>query len=334
MHITRPWQDDPRHLSLRPFDGSMRDLAALAQIRNATLQATTLPEDFREVSAEELGRFYNGPDFHLLNNCWLMFMGEEPVAATVLYPSAIFNDHDRPPGNFDMYVVPSYWRHGLGSRLLAHLEQAALASGYPALETTIAQEDAQSTGFLARHGFAVVGRSLRLTRYGVNELPDVVLPPGYAIRSLAALGGSPDLYRETANRLGSYDTNYSLIRPEDIDGAVASGRWQPQGVLLLFDTQERIVGIIRASGVGVGVGNGRGYLHEIRLEPSCRGMGLGRAMLASSLRYLASSGVEIAELETADENVAAYSLALRAGFEVTRHWLHFLKSLRFGEIEQ
>jgi GNAT superfamily N-acetyltransferase len=253
-----------------------------------------------------------------------MFLAGEPVAATALFPRAAFQD--RPPGNFDMYVVPQQWRHGLGSRLLAHLEQAGLARGYPVLETTIAQEDAQSTAFLTGHGFAVVGQYIHLTRYDLDGLTPAVLPDGYTIRSLSELGEEPELYMDTANRLGSYDSGYSLIRPEDMESLVESKRWEPDGVFFSFDRAGRIVGVIRASGAG----SGRGYLHEIRLEPASRGIGLGRAMLSAALHYLAEHGVQSADLDTSGENVAAYGLALRADFQVTRHWLHFLKRLSIG----
>jgi GNAT superfamily N-acetyltransferase len=324
IHVGQPWQsDDPRNLNLRPFQPTREHLQALAQVRNETLQPITLPEDFAEMSAEEIDRFYNRPGFFSLEgNAWLLFLDDEPVGAAVVYPPTIF--YDRAPGNFDMYVVPRLWRHGLGSRLLAHVEQAARERGHPVLETTIASEDSRSTGFLSSRGFSVVGHSLHMARLHTDNLPDGNLPEGYRLRSLADIGESPELYRVTANRLGAYDTNYSLIRPEEMESLISSDRWDPAGVLFLFDPIGRIVGVIRASRPAPN----RGYLHEIRLEPSSRGKGLGTAILAAALRYLAATGVTRAELDTPGENTAAHALAQRAGFEVVRHWLHFLKLLR------
>ncbi len=321
IHVGKKWRGDPRGLLLRPFDGSPGDYMALAHVRNDTLRAVSLPEDFEEAGGDDMARFYDRPGFSLRDNCWLMFLVGEPVAASVLFPRAIF--FDRPPGNFDMYVVPEHWRHGLGSRLLAHVEQAGAGRGYPVLETTIAQEDAQSTGFLTRHGFTVVGQYMHLTRYSLDGLAPAALPDGYAIRSLAELGEAPELYMETANRLGSYDSGFSLIRPEEMEAIISGKGWEPTGVLFSFDPSGRTVGVIRASGAHTG----RGYLHEIRLEPASRGIGLGRAMLLAALHYLAGKGVRSADLDTSGDNTAAHGLALRAGFRVTRHWLHFLKRL-------
>ena len=321
VHIGQPWHTDPRNLQLRPFDGSPGDLEALARIRNETLRAASLPEDFREWHAADMDSFYNRVGFELAGNSWLILLGEEPVAAAVVYPRSLFPD--RPPGNFDMYTVPDYRRHGLGSRLLSHLERAAQGRGHRVLETTIAGEDASSTGFLLRHGFAVVGQSVRLSRYGLDDLPPLSLPPGYSIRSLAEMGEPPDFYRDTTNRLGSYDANYSLITPDEIDRLQESEGWEPAGILFLLDHAGRVVGVIRASGAGAN----RGALHEIRLEPSLRGMGLGRALLTAALQYLKSAGVDLVELSAAGDQVAAHGLATSAGFATTRHWLHFMKKL-------
>jgi GNAT superfamily N-acetyltransferase len=319
----RKWEaGHPRDLSLRAFAGTAEDYEALARVRNLTLRPITLDEHFREFTREDMSRFYDRPGYSLRDNAWLIFHMEEPVAAAVIYPAALFPD--RPSGNFDMYVVPAHRRLHLGTRLLVHLEQAARARGHAVLETTVAREDTGSTAFLERHGFAVVGQSLHLTRYGMDELPPEDFPPGFALRSLAELGEGPDYYVYATNRLGAYDANYSLIRPEEADALAASDRWEPAGVLVLFDAANRMVGVIRASGVRAGTG----HLHEVRLEPSLRGMGLGRAMVGAALRYLAGGGVTLTELDTPGESTAAHALALRAGFLVTRHWLHYLKRLQ------
>ena len=327
IHVAQRTLEDPHELSLRPFEHATADYEALATIRNATLQATTLPEDYRPMSAEEMRQYYYRADFDMPSNAWLMLHRHEPVAAAVVYPTVIFTD--RPPGNFDMYVVPAYWRHGLGSRLLAHLEQAALQRGHRVLETTVAAEDEQSKSFLSRKGFQVVSHALHLVRPTTDDLPPVQLAEGYSIHSLAGLREPPELYMDTANRLGSYDSNYTLVRPEDLERTVMSPAWDPAGILFLLDHRERIVGVIRASGAGSE--HHRGYLHEIRLEPSSRGKGLGTAMLAAALHYLAEHGVSRVELDTAGENTAAQALALRSGFTLARHWLHFLKPLAARE---
>ncbi|HUP28401.1 MAG TPA: GNAT family N-acetyltransferase [Chloroflexia bacterium] len=322
IHVGQRWEQDPTELLIRSFSQPEADLAALARVRNETLRALEKPEEFEEVDALSLDRFYNRPGFNLEGNSWLVFLRDEPVAAAVIYPRAFFNE--RPPGNFDLYVAPSVARHGLGSRLLAHVEQAAWERGHRTLETTIASEDSASTAFLSGRGFNIVAKSAHMAFDGPLQAPEVpTLPPGFEIKSLEDLQEPPELYVETTNRLAAYDLNYSLVTPEQVDYLVTAGTWEPEGVLFLMAPHERIAGIIRASGAHTR----QGSLHEIRLEPALRGSGLGAALLASALRYLAVAGVTRIELDTNGENTAAHNLALKAGFRVTRHWLHFLKPL-------
>ena len=323
MKIGQPWTEyDPRSLLLRPYDGTPADLDALTRVRNATLRAITSPRDFQEWDAERMDRFYNRDDFNLTGNAWLLFQGKEPVGAAVVYPRAFFGD--RPPGNFDLYVAPEYARHGLGSRLLAHLEQAAMERGHQTLETTIAREDTPSTRFLEWRGFNVVGQSAHLARHSLDELPELELPDGYTMRSLAEMGGEPELYAETTNRLGAYSSNYTLLTDSDLELMVKGEGWEPEGIYFLLDDESRIVGVIRASGAR----SGNGYLHEIRLEPASRGKGLGMALVARALSFLRDAGVRRVDLDTTGEGTAAHHLALRCGFGVTAHWLHYLKRLR------
>lgn len=328
LRVGKPWEIDPTRLSLRAYNGTPEDLAAFTEVRNETLRATTLPEDYAEATPADIEEQYRWGDFSLEGNAWLMFHESRSVAAAVVYPMAAFQG--RPPGNFHLYVVPALWRHGIGARLLAHLEQAAAQRGHPVLETTVAREDARSTRFLLGRGFRIVGHSVRLARASLDELPPVKLPDGYAVSTLAELQEPPELYLETANRLGAYDPNYSLIRAEEMEGQVASGAFDAAGAFFLLDERERIVGVLRASRTG----EQRGYLNEIRLEPSSRGKGLGSSMVVAALAYLASVGVQRVELDTPGENAAAHGLALRAGFEEVRHWLHFLKPIGGGGTAQ
>jgi GNAT superfamily N-acetyltransferase len=319
IRIGDKWNVDPTEMVLRPYEGTGTDLQALTAVRNDTLRASTLPEDYHDLTPDEMARYYDKDGFSLIGNAWLMLHGESPIAAAIVYPMGAF--HDRPPGNFHLYVIPQFRSHGIGSRLMAHLEQAALERGHRVLETTIAQEDEQSCRFLAEHGFQVVGQTVHLARAGMDGLPQVTLPVGFEVWSVKEMGEDAEFYLATANRLGAYDPHYSLIGHGDLDGE--PGGWDDAGALVLADGGGRIVGTIRASHDGAG----RGYLHEVRLEPASRGKGLGTALVASALSYLERCGVKRVELDTPIENSAARVLAQRAGFQEARHWLRFLKRL-------
>src|SRR5687768_13229029 len=104
IRVGERWEVDPTELSLRPYAGTPEDLAALAQVRNSTLRAITLPEDYRDFTPGDMSTFYEHGDYTLVDNAWLVWHGARPVAAAIIYPMGAF--HGRPPGNFHLYVVP------------------------------------------------------------------------------------------------------------------------------------------------------------------------------------------------------------------------------------
>ena len=312
--VGRPWPDGEfKDLRIGPYVEDAAHLAALTAVVNATRGTDWSPAQVAE--------FYGHPAFQLERDARLVWRGPTPVAAAICYPT--IHLHDRAPGNFEIFVVPAARGHGLGSRLLAHLEQAAAARGHHVLETTIDQQDAPGRGFLLAHGFAVVGQAAHLERADLADLPAADLPPGFALASLAGDPAPGDRYRELANRLGAYDPGYDLIEPEEVEALQARPDWEPAGIFVLRDPEGREVGVIRAAGAGAGAG----YLHEIRLDPAYRGRSLGTALVGTALAYLAAHGVGTVALDTDGPDTPAYRLAVRCGFVERHRWQQLLKPL-------
>ena len=321
ISIGQPWSDGSfKDLRIEGWSGTDAQWAALNGVRNATLTAID-PAEYPPWPEDALRRYYGHPAFALERDARLVWAGAQPVAAAICYPLRSFPD--RVPTNFEIYVVPDSQQHGIGARLLAHLEVAARARGHHALTTTISQFYGGGRDFLVRHGFRPVAQHAHLTRQDMAHLPPAHLPPGFAILSLADLGGDPDLYRTTVNRLGAYDSGYNLIQPEDMDYLAAGSGWDEAGVLFLRAPENRLVGVIRAGQTGPGAGT----LHEIRLDPGYRGQGLAQALVAAALQVLAAHGVTRTALDTDAADSPPYRLALRCGFAETRRWVDFLKPL-------
>jgi GNAT superfamily N-acetyltransferase len=321
ISIGQPWGAGGfKDLRIEGWTGAGPQWAALTRVRNATLAAID-PAEYPPWPEDAVRRYYGHPAFALERDARLVWAGAQPVAAAICYPPRHFPD--RVPTNFEIYVVPDYQQHGIGARLLAHLEVAAQGRGHHALTTTISQRYGGGRDFLLRHGFRPVAKHAHLERPNMADLPAAPLPPGFAIRSLADLGGDPELYRTTVNRLGAYDSGYTLIQPEDMAYLAAGPGWQEAGVLFLSAPENRLVGVIRASRTGPTTGT----LHEIRLDPGYRGQGLAQALVAAALRGLAAQGVAHTALDTGAADSPPYRLALRCGFVETRRWVDFLKSL-------
>jgi GNAT superfamily N-acetyltransferase len=312
--IGQPWAEGGfKNLRIEGYVNDTAHLAALATVVNAT-RGTDWP-------VERVAEYYGHPAFELERDARLVWLGDKPVAAAICYPT--IHLHDRAPGNFEIFVVPEARGHGLGSRLLAHLEQAARDRGHHVLETTIDQHDAPGRSFLLAHGFGVVGQAAHLVRAGMTDLPPVDLPQGFTISSLGDEPDAGEEYRALANRLGAYDPGYNLIEPEELANLTANAAWEPQGIFVLADSQGREVGVIRASGAG----QDHGYLHEIRLDPAYRGRNLGTALVGTALAYLAAAGVQQTELDSEGPNTPPYRLARRCGFVERHRWQQLLKPL-------
>ena len=187
------------------------------------------------------------------------------------------------------------------------------------LETTIAREDERSTHFLKARGFAVVGHSIHLSRDGMDDLPDVHVPTG-PDSVPSELGESRALPRacQPPGSIRPQLHSLSPLRPLPM----RLGTRGPASVLFVFDPHGRVVGVMRASRTG----SDRGYLNEIRIEPSSRGVGDGhgggRAPLPSP------GGRRSAWTWTLRARTRRAQPRLAAGFTGTRHWLHFLKQLK------
>ncbi len=55
----------------------------------------------------------------------------------------------------DLWIEPSLQRNGLGSSLLAHLEQRILSEGFEAAVIKTHAQNAQAIGFFRKHGYTV-----------------------------------------------------------------------------------------------------------------------------------------------------------------------------------
>ncbi len=321
MTVGQPWEAEARTaLRIEPWTGSDAQWAALTAVRNATRTAID-PAEYPPEDEATVRRTYGHPAFALAQDARLVWVGAEPVGAAICYPLRSFPD--RVPTNFEIFVVPAYGRHGIGARLLAHLTEAARARDHHALTTTINQHYTAGREFLRRHGFRPVGQHTHLTRLTGAALPTLALPPGFAIVDLPALGGDPALYGTTLNRLGAYDSGFTLLQPEDLDYLTGSPGWDPAGIFFLRAPEDRLVGILRAGSTGPDTG----YLYEVRLDPGYRGQGLATALVAAALQYLARQGSRTVALDTDAVDTPPYRLARRTGFTETLRWVDFLKPL-------
>ena len=85
---------------------------------------------------------------------------------------------------------------------------------------------------------------------------------------------------------------------------------------------ERPVGWV----VGRVFDDGRGWVEQLAVARSARGLGLGRALLLHSLAELRSRGATSLALGVQAENESAIGLYRDVGFEVDREWRVYSRS--------
>jgi len=106
-------------------------------------------------------------------------------------------------GNGEAFVLPAHRSTGVGSALYRELASWVLERGCVTLETTVAEDDADSLRWVDRRGFREVGRSSRLVLdLTAIDAPAVAPPAGVEIVSWAErpeLG--PELYEVACDAL-------------------------------------------------------------------------------------------------------------------------------------
>lgn len=122
-------------------------------------------------------------------------------------------------GNGEAFVLPGHRGKGVGSDLYRHVASWVIERGCVTLETTVAEDDADSLRWADRRGFREVGRNSRLVLdLTAIEAPAVDTPGGIEIVTWAerpdagpgmyevACEAYPDIPGEEANAMDDYAT--------------------------------------------------------------------------------------------------------------------------------
>jgi ribosomal protein S18 acetylase RimI-like enzyme len=105
-------------------------------------------------------------------------------------------------------------------------------------------------------------------------------------------------------------------------------RLQPDGVFVAVDAEGNVVGYVTtrlqpASGVG--------WIPNLAVDAAHQGQGLGQALLERALSYLRQSGMEIARIETLEQNPVGQKLYPRLGFVEVARQIHYAMRLDANE---
>ena len=195
-----------------------------------------------------------------------------------------------------------------------------------ALHVQAASEDAPKQGLLRDAGFHPVRRYATM-RWRGNALPKVELPDGFALRSFRP-GRDAQRLTDIQNAAFGDSWGFSPNTVEQIEARVASKSTTPEGILFITTHGDDVAAYnwtVRPAGPG-----GRlGRIAMTGVHPEYRGMGLSRPTVLVGMRWLASQGVEVIELEMDSANVSAGRVYESLGFERVADTVWF--KLRVGD---
>jgi mycothiol synthase len=324
---------DPPAISGLRFRGLIpsQDFPAMAELRNRCNEADGLPG---RAVAEEMAHWMSATDlFDPLHDALLAEVDGMLVATT----SGGWEPDNDGGQNFGTRgdVHPDWRRRGLGGALLRWTEArqrqvAAAAPPAPArrLEGWSFDKEVGRNALLEANGYEVVRYWFDMDRPDLEDIPDAPLPEGFAF-SPAREEDSREAWGVTvaafSDHFGGFDTSEESYRQFLKDPNRDLRQW----VLVRHDG--RIVGeslnrIRHAENEALGIR--RGWVIAVGVLPEFQRRGIGRAIVAQSLRQFRGAGLTSARLGVDAENGhGALGLYESLGFSVVERGRIYRKPL-------
>lgn len=182
-------------------------------------------------------------------------------------------------------------------------------------------QDTERLSDLAAHGFVPLRSSFELERPGdVTDLADPVWPDG--IEPVPFRLGVDD--EELHEMIYSFWTDVPGHTHRPIDewrSSVLAGSWfEADLIVVARDGDGR--GRIQGSAVARTFTGDVGWVSQLGVARTARGLGLGRALLIEACRRLGAKEPRIIGLGVEAENANALGLYRSVGFEIAREWIH------------
>jgi GNAT superfamily N-acetyltransferase len=182
-------------------------------------------------------------------------------------------------------------------------------------------QDTERLSDLDAHGFTPLRSSFELERPGdVSDLPDPVWPDG--IEPAPFRLGVDD--EELHEMIYSFWTDVPGHTHRPIDewrSSILAGSWYDAD-LVVVARNDAGRGELQGSVVARTFAGGVGWVSQLGVARTARGLGLGRALLIESCRRLGGKEPRIIGLGVEAENANALGLYQSVGFEIAREWIH------------
>ena len=220
-------------------------------------------------------------------------------------------------------VLPSYRNQGVGRRLLRKAVERGEALRAAVLHVQAPAEVVEARHLLESEEFRAVKTYWQM-RWERAEVPDAPLGQDFSLRPFQ-LDQDEEALTALQNAAFGQHWGYCPNTVEEISARVRLKRCDPEGIVFVVDGA-RLAGYnwtIRASTEA----GSTGWIAMTGVHPDYRGRGLGTAIVAAGMEYLAGKGVDGVELEVDSDNVPARELYLRLGFSRVNETVWFERRL-------
>ncbi len=305
----------PLTIPVRPF--SWNDLSHWTNLYNTAFGIAATESEFDE---PEMRLHLSLPGLDPERDCFVAQESDADAGLAILWPELPIRR-----AVLQMGVSGTQSRQPVEQALL----QAAIerAGGLPVtvLHTQLPSEDDARQRTLYDAGFQPVCRYATM-RWSGHTLPNEDLPNGFALRSFR-IGHDTQRLADIQNAAFGDSWGFSPNTVEQIEARLASKSTIPEGIL--FVTHGHDIAAYNWTTRAAGPGGKLGRIAMTGVHPDYRGMGLSRPTVLAGMRWLASQGVELIELEMDSSNLSAARVYESLGFEKVADTVWF--ELRLGD---
>jgi mycothiol synthase len=292
-----------------------QDLTALARLLT---EIESIDRDGEDTSEEYLRSMSDWPNFEPDRNAWVaesddQFVGFGQILARAGTVSPIY-----------VVVHPSERRMGLGSQFLALILRRGREAGSTALMAYPNDRNTASNACLRHHGFALAGTSGVMVAQ-VDELPRAEIPQGFSLRRYPELK-DPQVVVQALDQcykdmVGHHQNVTSADR--------YINHYGEEGIHLLFDKSETLIGVCAAKPAGKADNNGASDLLDAPgLIPEHRHRGFQRFLTLAVMSWLREQGTRPITLEYWGDEDDALEIYRGLGFVLVNQQVTYRKELQ------
>lgn len=134
--------------------------------------------------------------------------------------------------------------------------------------------------------------------------------------------GPVSIDRNMEQRLGAFGQGDWRTRKT---AAIAEDcRVQPEGVFVAEDPAGNVIGYITTR---LNSASRIGWIPNLAVDPAHQGKGIGRALIEFAIEFFRKSGMEVAKIETLDQNPVGQRLYPSVGFFEVARQIHYAMRL-------